>query len=329
MARQVWQRWLISGLAVLTLGTSTYLFTFDPPGSPPTAVHGTAQVAPAPYDPLPGGHPLALEDKETAEPVRTATVNVEPVDAAPEKPRMTQYRVRPGDTLEGIADEFDLDVPTLASANGIEDPSRLQPDQLLLIPSEKGIYHRVRSGDTLWDVARLHQVPSETVEKANSGYDATALPLGGVLFVPGGKPMPTATVAAARRGGGVILQWPLRGRITSPFGNRRDPFTGRQAFHAGIDVAADSGTPIRAAAAGRVTFVGWEGGYGLTVRIDHGDGLVTRYSHNSRNAVAVGQWVEAGQVVAYVGSTGRSTGPHVDFGVYRNGEAQDPLRYLP
>ncbi len=117
-------------------------------------------------------------------------------------------------------------------------------------------------------------------------------------------------------------------RFGSPFGNRTDPFTKRLSFHPGIDLVARTGTPILAAAGGRVIFAGEKPGYGNAVEIDHGNGLVTRYGHASRIVVHVGDLVLPRQYVADVGSTGRSTGPHLHFEVLVNGVPVDPSTYL-
>ncbi len=122
--------------------------------------------------------------------------------------------------------------------------------------------------------------------------------------------------------------WPVSGRISDRFGLRRHPILGVERMHNGLDIAAPEGTPVRAAADGRVTFAGWKEGYGYFVEIDHGDGLVTRYGHNRENSVEVGQRVARGQIIAKVGSTGLSTGPHVHFEVVRNGRPTDPLALL-
>jgi murein DD-endopeptidase MepM/ murein hydrolase activator NlpD len=116
--------------------------------------------------------------------------------------------------------------------------------------------------------------------------------------------------------------------LSSSFGNREDPLTGRRAFHAGMDFAAAHGTPIRAAAAGSVTFAGFNAAYGWSVEIAHGNGLVTRYAHASRLLVASGAAVRQGDTIAHVGSSGRATGPHLHFEVLKNGDATDPQRYL-
>ena len=122
---------------------------------------------------------------------------------------------------------------------------------------------------------------------------------------------------------------PLEGaELSSTFGNREDPINGRRAFHAGMDFAAAPGTPIRAAAAGTVTFAGFNAAYGWSVEITHGNGLVTRYAHASRLLVARGAAVRQGDTIAQVGSSGRSTGPHLHFEVLKDGDATDPQRYL-
>ena len=116
--------------------------------------------------------------------------------------------------------------------------------------------------------------------------------------------------------------------LVSSFGNREDPLTGRRAFHAGLDFAAVQGTTIHAAAGGAVVFAGFKPDYGWVVEIEHGNGLTTRYGHASRLLVKVGDIVTPGDAIAAVGSTGRSTGPHLHFEVLRQGEATDPRRYL-
>lgn len=114
----------------------------------------------------------------------------------------------------------------------------------------------------------------------------------------------------------------------SSFGNRIDPFNGRLAFHSGVDYAAPKGTPILASAGGEVVFSGYRPFYGNTVEIDHGGGLVTRYAHASKLLVKVGQVVMPGQEIAKVGSTGRSTGPHLHFEILKDGYTTDPARYI-
>ena len=121
-----------------------------------------------------------------------------------------------------------------------------------------------------------------------------------------------------------------RNVVTSEFGNRRDPFTGERRGHSGMDLAVPTGTSVRAALPGTVTVSTYnQGGYGYYVMIDHGNGLSTLYGHNSQLLARVGQTVEAGDVIALSGSTGRSTGPHLHFEVRINGERTNPRSYLP
>ncbi|ARO56637.1 peptidase M23 [Methylorubrum zatmanii] len=123
---------------------------------------------------------------------------------------------------------------------------------------------------------------------------------------------------------------PLPGELafTSSFGARLDPFTRGYALHTGVDMRAETGAPVRATAAGRITAAEYAGGYGNMVEVDHGRGLVTRYAHLSGAAVSVGQRVEAGSVVGFAGSTGRSTGSHLHYETRIDGEPVDPQRFL-
>ena len=125
------------------------------------------------------------------------------------------------------------------------------------------------------------------------------------------------------------FRWPTSGRISSYFGGRKSPGGIGSTNHKGIDIAVPRGTPIYAADGGTVTYSGWMSGYGYLVQIDHGNGYVTRYGHNSSLTVNVGQHVYKGQQVARAGSTGNSTGNHCHFEVRYNGVAKNPLNYLP
>jgi len=122
--------------------------------------------------------------------------------------------------------------------------------------------------------------------------------------------------------------WPISGQISSGFGWRSGPFGGSSEHHDGIDIPARTGTHIHAAGGGTVTFSGWRNGHGNTVIIDHGNGMYTLYAHNSHNVVAVGQRVSRGDVIAHVGSTGRSTGPHLHFEVHVNGRPVNPRPFM-
>jgi peptidoglycan hydrolase FlgJ len=176
------------------------------------------------------------------------------------------------------------------------------------------------------DLSAAHPLTEPTTPRAarlpvNALTTATSV---GVIAPAAGRA--AATPVAARPV--VELEIPLNGRISSRFGERRDPIHGRHRHHAGVDIAAARGTPIPAAAAGTVVFAGRSGGYGNLVEIEHADGRRTRYAHTDRILVALGEQVQDGQTIATVGSTGRSTGPHLHFEVRENGTQVDPLQAI-
>ncbi len=128
---------------------------------------------------------------------------------------------------------------------------------------------------------------------------------------------------------GLPLGRPHHGRITSPYGYRRNPFTNRgREMHQGVDLKGRTGDPVKATAKGRVTFAGWKGAYGYVVMVKHKNGYETRYAHLTRTRVKKGQAVEAGDIVGLLGSTGRSTGPHLHYEVVLNNKKLNPARYF-
>lgn len=122
--------------------------------------------------------------------------------------------------------------------------------------------------------------------------------------------------------------WPIEGFVSSSFGGRSSPFSGRGEFHKGLDITGRIGTPIQATARGTVSFANMDGGYGNSVEIDHGGGIVTKYAHMQRYIVKEGQWVQRGDIIGYIGMTGRTTGAHVHYEVRLNGVPVNPMRYI-
>src|SRR5690606_11848779 len=246
---------------------------------------------------------------------------------SPGKPaHIFTHEVRRGETLSQIAAAYGVDVETIVVANELVNPDRLRPGDRLLIPSVRGALHVVRRGESLWDIARAYQVSMDTIAEANGLERPDRIRVGERLVIPGAQAIAYARQrdAVVGRDGSLLrnFDWPVRGRISSRFG----PRWGR--MHYGLDIAVPEGTPVRAAAGGIVRFSGWRGGYGYLVIIDHGNGVETRYAHNSRLTVRVGQRVARGAVVAYSGNTGNSTGPHVHFEIRRRGRAVNPEQYL-
>lgn len=227
---------------------------------------------------------------------------------------------------------------TAANRAGVLDAPHEEPELVL-------VTHRVEKGDTLYRIARAYGVSVEDLMVANNIEDPRELRAGEDLVVPGAKerrrveafdspePTPTRTLSAAeaeqrppktvkvgRKDG--PLEWPVRGVLYARFGRKgKEP-------HDGIDLAAPAGTPVKTAAPGTVLFAGDQRGYGLIVIVEHDAGLITLYAHNRDLRVKTGQKVRQGQVVATVGDSGRTSGPHLHFEVRKNGVPVDPLEYL-
>jgi len=264
-----------------------------------------------------------------SQPAVTADAAAAPVTteaAATEKPApsalsaIREYVVQEGDTLSTIAENFNIDVETIIGANPKVSHLIHPGDKLIILP-QKGVVHVVKSGDTLWDIARVYDVDIDKILAANAKTTAD-LAIGDKLFIPGARPLRQETAPVSRSGGTRFI-WPTRGEFSSAFGYR----WGR--LHAGIDIANDIGTPVRAAAAGRVIFTGWLSGYGYAIEMDHGQGYTTLYAHLSQYVVTPGEFVREGTVIGYMGNTGFSTGPHLHFEVRRSGQPINPLQVLP
>lgn len=203
---------------------------------------------------------------------------------------------------------------------------------------DSGFYHTVRSGDTVYSIARRYGVTPVQVVRANGIRDVHAIPIGTRLWIPvdgrrpptgggNGAGPPGAAPPAAREPlrprAPLRLDWPVHGTITSGFGRRH----GRS--HDGLDIAAKHGTPIRAAGPGKVIFAGRLGAYGRMVVIKHEGTYRTVYAHARQLYVKKGQFVERGQRIATVGTSGNATGPHLHFEVRHRDHPVDPAPFLP
>ncbi len=212
----------------------------------------------------------------------------------------------------------------------------------ILSTNQRGVYHTVQKGQTLHFIARAYNVNLDRLKRINGVYDPSRLQIGTRLWIPGARQVlnidsninkqalaknKKKRKRALNNGIKAIkgfLIWPVKGQLTSRFGNR----SGRH--HDGIDIGARRGTSIIAAAEGKVMFAGWgPTGYGLMIIIKHKNVLTTVYAHNSHIHVHKNQMVKKGQKIASVGSTGRSTGPHLHFEVRNDSLPMNPLNYLP
>ena len=239
-----------------------------------------------------------------------------------ERPPVFIHKVSSGETLWDIASAYGITVDTILSANDLRDPNRISIGQELQILSVKGVLHQVANGESLWEISERYKVSVDEITKANDISDPSRIQPNAKLVIPGATRLMPRDVLLVNGQLQKAFDWPVKGRISSGFG----PRWGK--MHNGLDIAVSTGTPVRAAADGKVTFAGWNGGYGILVIIDHGNGVETRYAHNSRLNVKVGQRVERGQTVAYSGNAGVSTGPHVHFEIRQRNNPVNPQTYL-
>jgi murein DD-endopeptidase MepM/ murein hydrolase activator NlpD len=235
-----------------------------------------------------------------------------------EKPKnstISLYVVREGDTLSEIAEMFDVSVNTIRWANDIPTRGTIRVGQTLTILPITGVKYTVEKGDTLSSIAKELHSDADEIAVFNGIEEGSALAVGTKLIIPNGE-ITVAVAAPAPRPSsyGTTVSPTYAGYYMRPISSG----TKTQGIHGynGVDLAASIGTPIMASASGSVIVVrnsGWNGGYGIYVVIKHDNGTQTLYAHNSSNIVSVGQRVVQGQVIGYIGSTGRSTGAHVHF----------------
>ncbi len=258
----------------------------------------------------------------------------------------TPYRVRPGENLTVIAQRAGVSLTALRAANpSLRNANQVRAGQILLIPNRQlpGKTHRVQRGENLTVIAHRHGLSLSQLLRANPGLNVRRpLRPGMTVQIPGRK-VAARLPASLRRSSGATVRtasirvspvtgsgwlWPVTGYrfISSGFGERN--IDGDHEMHYGVDIVAPQGTPVRAARAGRVleSRADFERGWGWTVVIEHEGGWITRYAHLSANLIRAGERVAQGQIIGRVGSTGRSTGPHLHFGTYLRWNPKDPLQ---
>ncbi|MHB8758206.1 MAG: peptidoglycan DD-metalloendopeptidase family protein [Bacillota bacterium] len=273
----------------------------------------------------PGG--LAAVSAAAAKASTPAKSPSSPATPAPAQPG-EKYVVKPGDTLYELARAYHTDVDSIKEANNLTG-NTIYVGQGLAIPSAAPRLYRIKAGDTLWNIALQFGTTVAELAKANGLSNPNRLAVGAVLTVPNGTPAvagaeskAASTAASVALPSGLRFIRPLRGAITSNYGPRDGE------MHRGVDIAGSYGDDIKAAADGVVQSVGWIAGYGLAVIISHSGGYQTLYAHTQKTFVRRGAAVKQGQVIAQVGSTGRSTGPHLHFEISRNSRTMDPLPVL-
>ncbi len=290
-------------------------------------------------EPQPAGQPEVAEvpEEETVSPINA--VRVAPEAAATQDQPLTrtqivEYVVKPGDNIGSIASSFGLLPGTVLTANDLGPRSIIREGQKLRILPVDGIVYKTRRGDTLTKISKTYKSEPAKITEINGLADSDTLDAGIELVLPDGKlppppPRPSNYAskalipppAADRIGLGQLL-WPTSARRITQYFKRK---------HTGMDIAGPIGTPIYAADDGVVVYSGWNsGGYGNMIIIDHGGGLYTRYGHSTKLVARVGDRVKRGDVISLMGSTGRSTGPHLHFEVMRGDvhNRKNPLDYI-
>ena len=323
-------------------------------------------AAPAPLRPPPIAAPIKSEPART----ETATVTPPPpptplpnekAKASPPSPPQTEHPdaivVGKGETLYMIARRYDLPVRAVIDANHLDPPYQLAAGTRLILPKER--FHTVQGGETLYSVSRLYGVELSTLASINHLSEPYAIRSGQKLALPASvlpaetteknaavappakpepppappqmaepaKPAPAVATepSVSKPRLGKVFAWPIEGRIIEGYG------TGPTGTHNdGINIAARSGEPVRAAEAGRVAYAGNElRGYGNLILIKHAGGYMTAYAHNARLLVKRGQMVKRGQEIAVAGATGTVSSPQLHFEIRRGTHALDPTNYLP
>ncbi len=292
----------------------------------------------------------------------------EPVTTIPHNRTKTEtYTVQSGDTIASISRRFGINVGTLLWANHLNSRALINPGLALRVPATSGVLVRIKSGDTIEKIAKKYAVDTEKIYEANRLTASHTLAIDDELILPGAIPLEnspttirstvavrsdvpisriknktldiyqeiTKTKSDARlkppdvridtnepigRKLATKLLWPTRLHVVNQYYGWK---------HTGIDLDGDYTDPIYASEDGVVEQAGWNnGGYGLMILIDHQNGLKTRYAHASKMFVNAGDTIKRGEVIAMVGTTGRSTGTHLHYEVYRGGRRQNPLAYI-
>ena len=236
------------------------------------------------------------------------------------------YRVKKGDTVSKIAVNFAVSMDAIIASNSIRNARALREGEVLRIPNMDGIPYTVKAGDSLFGISKSMGVPLEAILDAND-IQSDVIKAGLTLFIPGAR-MKREDLKLAL---GELFIYPVSGaKLSSHFGWRHDPFgSGARLYHGALDLSVAKGTPIKAAMDGEVLItVSLDRVYGNFIIIGHSGGFSTMYAHLDTFSVKKGDRVIQGAGIGTVGNTGRSTGPHLHFAVFKNNRAVDPLDFL-
>jgi murein DD-endopeptidase MepM/ murein hydrolase activator NlpD len=240
----------------------------------------------------------------------------------------TLYKVQPGENFWGVAKKYNVNIDTIIGANPELEDLKATLNKQIIIPSAKGVIHEVTAGmESIKQLAEIYKVTEADIKNNNNLFWNSTVK-GDLLFIPEAKPVFIGEYLKTLYEKRKMFRSPLAGRYTSLMGYRIHPVTGERALHQGVDIKAEMGSWVGASADGKVIFAGWGGNLGYAVKIAHKEGYMTVYGHLSKILVHEGQNVFAGKLIAKSGNSGRVTGPHLHFALYKDGKLQDPLKYL-
>jgi len=242
----------------------------------------------------------------------------------------SEYKVQPGDTVSGIAEKYSLSMGSIIAFNQLNEAWNLRSGRILKIPNMDGVPYTIQKGDTISAIATKMKVPQNAILDANDIVNEN-ITAGKIIFIPGGKMDSNALSQAIKRPVVEKMIYPVNNRrITSNYGWREDPVNpvaGQMTFHRAVDLAGKMGDPVKAVLKGSVLHVDNNRNLGNFIILKHGE-YQTLYAHLSAVSVKAGQEVSQGQVIGRVGETGYTTGPHLHFEVFRNGNRINPLELL-
>lgn len=276
---------------------------------------------------------LVLPDEDSAQgalmsyispdqPQNTAQ-NKEKLPPLPVTLSMRTYTVRSGDSIASLAKRFGLRADTIIAINNLQSQSSIKQGVSLRIPNMDGIIHKVRKGENLSSIAKAYGADMTKLVDVNELASAT-LNTGQSLFIPNARLASTTL----KNFYGETFVWPVRGPISSPFGYRSNPFSGLRTYHSAIDIVVNKGTPVKATSEGVVADTGYNSVFGNYIIIRHDNGYQSLYAHLSEISVRQGSKVMQSSIIGRSGNTGQSTGPHLHFSIFKNGQALDPAKLV-
>lgn len=274
---------------------------------------------------------------------------------------LTKYTIKKNDSLWTIAKKFNINHSMLINLNSLSDPDIVKAGTVINVPSRQGVVYKINKGDTLSKIAKRYGVEIKKISEHNNIKNGRII-AGNKIFLPGAEELKKKiesdnnnfskkeNIADSKQynkkinetdpdyispeevkennNKKIVLSWPLKGPITSGFGYRTHPFSGKKKFHSGLDIGAEEGSKVSAAGNGKVIFEGWKEAYGNMIVVAHDNNYITVYAHNSENLVKLNDSVKRGEPIALSGKTGAVTGAHLHFEIRKGIVPLNPLRVL-